>query len=41
MAEYSKDEKKKIGAKIAHLVRTEGKPPKQAAGQAYGMAKKK
>tara|TARA_R100001594_G_scaffold11979_1_gene26833 strand:- start:996 stop:1127 length:132 start_codon:yes stop_codon:yes gene_type:complete len=41
MADYSKDEKKKISAKIAYLVRNEGKTPKQASGQAYEMAKAK
>jgi hypothetical protein len=29
---------KRVGAKIAHLVR-EGKTSKQAAGEAYGMAR--
>ena len=28
-----------ISRKIAHLVSDEGKTPKQAAGQAYGMAR--
>lgn len=27
----------RVSAKIAHLIRTEGKTPKQAAGAAYGM----
>ena len=31
--------KKKISRKIAHLVKKEGKTPKQAAGQAFGMAR--
>lgn len=30
---------KRISAKIAHLIRVEGKTPKQAAGAAYGMAR--
>jgi len=33
----SKKAKKRVSRKIAHLIKTEGKTPKQAAGQAYGM----
>lgn len=39
MPGFSKEQKSRIGAKIAHLVRKEGKTPKQAAGAAYGMAR--
>ena len=39
--EFSMEEQKRIGAKIAHLVRSEGKTPKGAAGAAYGMAREK
>jgi hypothetical protein len=37
----TKTRQKWIGEKIAHLIREEGKTPKQAAGQAYGMARQK
>lgn len=30
---------KRISRKIRHLVKTEGKTPEQAAGQAYGQAR--
>ena len=36
----SKKDKEAVGKKIGHLIR-EGKSPKQAAGAAYGMARKK
>ena len=31
--------KKRIGRKIAHLIKKEGKTSAQAAGQAFGMAR--
>lgn len=31
--------RKRISRKIRHLVKEEGKTPKQAAGQAFGMAR--
>lgn len=34
-----KDEQKAISKKIEHLVKEEGKTPKEAAGAAYGMAR--
>lgn len=39
MAHKAKKGKKRISRKIAHLVRSEGKTPSQAAGQAFGMAR--
>jgi len=34
---FKKEAKKRIGAKIGHLIKQEGKTPKQAAGAAYAM----
>jgi hypothetical protein len=36
-----KAKQRAVSEKIAHLIRSEGKTPKQAAGQAYGMMRSK